>query len=66
MLNCRKTGIEIFNAIHGTNVEVSFSDAWKHLLSDNENVSHETIENDNENVSHETIENDNGGDVNVD
>lgn len=64
MLNCRKTGIEIFNSIYGTNVEVSFSDAWKHLLSDNENVSHET--NVNENVSHETIESDNGGDDNVD
>ena len=61
MLNCRKTGIEIFNAIYGTNVEVSFSDAWKHLLSDNENVSRETMEN-------ETTENENenGGDDNVD
>ena len=64
MLNCRKTGIEIFNSIYGTDVEVTFSDAWKHLLSDNENVSHET--NVNENVSRETIENDNGGDDNVD
>ena len=54
MLNCLKTGIEIFNKIHGTNVEVSFSDAWKHLLNDNENVSRET------NV------NENGGDDNVD
>lgn len=65
MLNCRKTGIEIFNSIYGTDVEVTFSDAWKHLLSDNENVSHETMENDNENVSHETIENENGGEDNV-
>lgn len=64
MLNCRKTGIEIFNTIHGTNVEVTFSDAWKHLLNDNENVSRETDIN--ENVSHETNENENGGDDNVD
>ena len=54
MLNCRKTGIEIFNSIYGTNVEVTFSDAWKHLLSDDENV------------SRETNENENGGDDNVD
>ena len=64
MLNCRKTGIEIFNTIHGTNVEVTFSDAWKHLLSDSENVSHETMENENENETTEN-ENDNGGDDNV-
>lgn len=61
MLNCRKTGIEIFNTIYGTDVEVTFSDAWKHLLVDSGNVSHETTEN-------ETTENENenGGDDNVD
>lgn len=60
MLKCRKTGIEIFNTIYGADVEVTFSDAWKHLLSDNENVSDEAMQN--ENVSRETNMNDNGGD----
>ena len=43
MLKCRKTGIEIFNDIYGTDVEVTFSNAWKHLLDDSEDVSCETI-----------------------
>lgn len=68
MLNCRKTGIEIFNTIYGTDVEVTFSDAWKHLLSDDENVSRETMENKSDgddNVSRETMENESEGDDNV-